>query len=145
MALRSHVDPVLYSRFILLDESDIEPEHISILTAPATAPGSTDAVGRVLSDALKRHPRVAFHEAYHCFQGLRIPFLHRYAVIVWYSFGKAFAHLCQGSEDHRSWALEEAPLLGLLSEKFQCTRTAGDALGTPLSILDIVEGVTSLV
>lgn len=143
MALRSHVDPVLYSRFILFDESDIGEKYVSALKTE-----NPDELQQVVNEIFKHHPRVSFHEAYHCFQGLKTPFLHRYAIVAWYAFTRIFRDLCQGAEDHRTWAIK-VPMLELLTQKRQYAGHMGGGIrpfiGQELSILDIVEGVTSLI
>lgn len=143
MSLRSHVDPVLYTRFIMLDEAELSPEDVELWRAPSSSESLKPALNRVLG----KHPRVLFHEAYHCFQGLFAPFLRRFALIAWHEIIRAFDLLSGTATDHRNWAGAAMPELARFS---QTTTLMLELDGVsiacpPISVLEIVEGIATLV
>jgi hypothetical protein len=100
----------------------------------------------------------AFHEAYHYWQGLRLPYLHRYAALFFVAMGQVFHGLARAEPDWHQWdtlTRQSFPSLG--TEKFvwfiddsvfvSVSPTDGPGGAPPtlaLSPLDLLETAASL-
>lgn len=104
-------------------------------------------------------PRLIFHEAYHFWQGLRLPFLYWHAGKAFRQIFIAFRDFNRVAPDFHNWE-GFLPEFHILSVRGRCWHIRGDrfALGdrnTPspehfqsqvdLSTIDLLEGATSLV
>jgi hypothetical protein len=145
MPIRSNVDLCLYVRFIHVLSGNLAPGVERLLENGA----QRDAWIQQFSHDLG----VTFHEAYHYWQGLRLPFLHRYALLSLRTVLHAFRELDKISDLH-SWdcMLPELHRLTLPS-RWHCpasgqvsvqplSQGAGD--GLDLTPLDLLEGAASL-
>ena len=100
MIARSHVEPSLGVLFLHVPRSAVTEELLR--TADAIGP---DADSSELVKALpRRSQQVLFHEHYHFWQGLRLPFLHRYAFSSQHVIWSAFKTLAQHEANWRTWA-----------------------------------------
>jgi hypothetical protein len=154
IAVRSHVDLCLFVRYMHANERDLEPEFASRLIQIDMS--DKDAVWSAWTDYIIANPNVSFHETYHYWQGLRLPFLYRYAVLSSRITYLAFAELSRQYDDLHEWDCI-LPELGRLQipNRLWITDTGlvwggpvseCSNLGNPseLSPLDLLEGATSL-
>jgi len=86
MPIRSHVDPCLFARFIYVDGSVVSP---AVLEQIEGAPDQERyfAAWRAQHEST---PHVIFHEAYHFWQGLRLPYVYWYALLSFRGVAQAF-------------------------------------------------------
>ena len=145
MPIRSHIDLCIFARFIHVRSANIAPEVEQLLETGA----QRDAwVNQFTSDL-----GMSFHEAYHFWQGLRLPFLHRYALLSFRVVAQAFRALDQ-IEDLHEWdcMLPELNRLSLASRwhlfapgqvnVIRVSSHTGE--GIDLTPLDLLEGSASL-
>lgn len=101
MRIRSHIDPVTFVIFLHVDASAYDDAFRDCANSLKPARG-TDV--RPLFEMLKdRERRVIAHERYHFWQGLRLPFLHVYAMTTFRSAFVAVAEMARISEDWTEW------------------------------------------
>lgn len=153
--MRSHVDPCMFVAFIHVPRLHLSPELLAVLHRFQPAQGAApDAVLDLLPE---RSFQVRFHETYHVWQGLRLPFMHRYALLSFHKAVQAFGLLARSAPDHRGWdcLLPEFERL-TLDERIECRdgtlflaqagarsrRKPDDAI--VLRPLDLMECATSL-
>ena len=77
--------------------------------------GETDAVelARAYDESSSRNPQKLFHEAYHFWQLIRLPFLYRYATLGFTGYFEAFRALARQSPDYETWDYVDAGLVRL--------------------------------
>jgi hypothetical protein len=80
MPLRSHVDPCVFVVFLDVRLADTQIELRDALRAIENRHGAD--VSDVLARLEPRAKQVLFHERYHYWQGLRLPFLFWYGALV---------------------------------------------------------------
>jgi hypothetical protein len=113
VAMRSHVDPCTFVVYIHVSGDDLTPDFLDELRKYEPAQGQSP---RPLLDKLPpRSQQVQFHESYHYWQGLRLPFLYRYAFIAFRQASMAFAELSRSTVEFTQWdcILPELERLGL--------------------------------
>jgi hypothetical protein len=149
--IRSHVDLCLFVRFIHVRPGDLAPEVEGILSEETqqTVESQREAWIKQFSHNLG----LSFHEAFHFWQGLRLPFLYRYAQLSLRTINQAFAALCEVPDLH-DWncLLPELTRLTLPSRWHSPAPgrvlvqplSDGTAEGTDLTPLDLIEGAASL-
>ena len=99
--MRSYVDPTLYAIYYQFDLSQYGQE-VRDLALSLKQKSGTDA--RPLLAALAQgRVRTFAHEHYHYWQGLRLPFIHRYAVLTLREILLIARHLARESRAWRSW------------------------------------------
>jgi hypothetical protein len=98
-----------------------------------------------------------FHETYHYWQGLRLPFLYRYAVAATRNIFLVFRALSHDSLDWHRWSAQ-VPALHMLNVERRCVRWSETQVGlvpdnykendfleeSVISITELLEGATSL-
>jgi hypothetical protein len=111
--MRSHVDPCTFIVYIHIAGEQLAKDLVEGLRDFKPEQGKSP---QPLLDRLPpRTHQVHFHEAYHYWQGLRLPFLYRYAFISFRNTFMAFKTLAQQTRDFKDWAciLPEFERLGL--------------------------------
>lgn len=102
MRIRSHLDPTLFVIFLHVDTRGYDDD-FRALARSLQATRGTD-IGP-LFDALKeRERRILAHERYHFWQGLRLPFLHVYALVTLRGTLLGARHLAAVESDWRGWS-----------------------------------------
>lgn len=155
MAIRSHVDLCFFVRFVHVRQDQIPPNVLQTLV-------STNSTTDMLSDAwveqMAATTQITFHETYHFWQGLRLPFLHRYALLSFFEIAQAFKKLSGHYPELHDWdcllpALDRLSLQDKVwvvpDGSLYCGRyeaPIAEAVIGPLMLspLDLLEGSTSL-
>jgi hypothetical protein len=119
---RSHVEPSLGVVFLHVPQASVTQDLLRTVDQIAS---TDDENSTVLFDALpRRSQQVLFHEHYHFWQGLRLPFLHRYAFLSQHVVWSSFKALAQHEANWRIWDCE-VPALHRLDRKDRiCFRDA---------------------
>lgn len=102
MTIRSHVDPCLFVVFMHIKHDDIGTDLTDTLTALERRHGQS--FNPVLEQLEPRNRQIFFHETYHYWQGLRLPFLFRYALLSFRQMFAVFKHLSIDSDDFHQWS-----------------------------------------
>ncbi len=102
MTIRSHVDPCLFVVFMHIKHDDISENLADIVTALQRRHG--ESFNPVLERLDPRSRQIFFHETYHYWQGLRLPFLFRYAFLSFRQMFAAFKHLSIANNDFHQWS-----------------------------------------
>lgn len=101
MSIRSHVDPCLFIVVMHIKGEQLESNLVEYLNSTELSDGDQ---ARTLLDLINSRSRqVLFHESYHYWQGLRLPFLYRNALGAFRDVNIAFKKLSQSSADFLSW------------------------------------------
>lgn len=151
MPIRSHVD---FCSFIRVIHSDIvDPDVAAMLTEAPDADRYSEAWRR----HYQQEPGLVFHEGYHVWQGMRLPYLYWYGVLAVRAVGQMFDKLSCGPQPIEEWDCIvhdlyrlELPWWCWLTEEGSVLwgrdpePPAGVASGRRLSPLDLLEGATSL-
>ena len=113
MHMRSHVDPCTFVAFIHVPGAQLDEDFASALRA--FDPQQGDSPVELLSRLPDRSHQIRFHEDYHYWQGLRLPFLYRYALLSMRQAFGAFRQLAAHDRDYANWdcVLPEFERLGL--------------------------------
>jgi hypothetical protein len=99
MPVRSHVDPVMFVRFMHIRGRDV-PEDLPELLAQAPDQARYLAVWR----RQQEHAiGPIFHECYHFWQGARLPYLYWYATLALRAMYQVFASLSRSGQNHHEW------------------------------------------
>jgi hypothetical protein len=158
MALRSHVDPCQFLRTVYAP-----PGTISETTAQNLAeagPADRDRLFQSWRQQFTSNPGLSFHETYHYWQGLRLPFLYWYALDTSRKMFLGFREFARTGQHWSKWdelwpiipelfLLEVANRCLNLGEKgFAIQRETesipiGATDSASISILDLLEGATS--
>jgi hypothetical protein len=102
MRIRSHLDPTLFVIFLHIDARKYDEEFIALGRSLKRAKG-TDIDS--LMEALRgRERRTMAHERYHFWQGLRLPFLHLYAILTLRAAFVGVKALARATKDWGRWA-----------------------------------------
>ena len=156
MVMRSHVDPCTFVMYIHIAGDHLRTDLSEKLQS--FQPEQDASLHSVLAHLTPRSRQVHFHEAYHFWQGLRLPFLFRYASLAFRQAFMAFKSLATQEEDFLKWdcILPELERLGL-RERIGLGRTGHLFLGghealfppevtseVAISPLDRLECATSL-
>jgi hypothetical protein len=96
MPIRSHVDPCLFIRFIYIEGADVP---VDVLTAIEGAPDQ-ERYFRAWRAQYEATPHLIFHESYHFWQGLRLPYLYWYALLSFRAVIQGFAGLDEVADVH---------------------------------------------
>ncbi|WP_369253872.1 hypothetical protein [Streptomyces sp. R35] len=99
MRIRSHVDLCMFTRFMHVRFEDRAPG-VDALLADRKDVSALRAAAELQTQA---SPKVFFHETYHFWQGLRLPFLYRYANLAARAAIHAFANADATWEDLHDW------------------------------------------
>ncbi len=113
MAMQSHVDPCLFIVYMHISGDLVDDDLAAALAGFEPKQGASP---RALLDALpSRSRQIQFHEAYHFWQGLRLPFMYRYAMIAFRQAVLAFGQAAQSGAAPPDWdiILPEFERLGL--------------------------------
>ncbi|UEM08422.1 hypothetical protein J4G43_026890 [Bradyrhizobium barranii subsp. barranii] len=102
MRIRSHLDPTLFVVFWHIDAREYDEEFRRLVRSQTRGKG-TD-VGRIFDALRERESRIWAHERYHFWQGLRLPFLHLYAMQTMRTVIVGAGTLAKLVEDWRKWA-----------------------------------------
>ena len=116
MTMRSHVDPCTFVMFIHIAGDHLSNDLVEKLQDFQPTQGASPDF--VLDHMARRSRQVHFHEAYHFWQGLHLPFLYRYAFLSFRQACMAFKSLAAQETNFLKWdcVLPEFERLGL-SEK----------------------------
>jgi hypothetical protein len=101
MRVRSHLDPTLFVIYQHVDSDGYEPEFEALARSLPMSRG-TD-IGPLLRALRERERRTLAHERYHFWQGLRLPFLHMYALMTLRGSFLAVRDLARADPDWRRW------------------------------------------
>src|SRR5262245_10015548 len=101
MAVRSHVDPSTFVVFMHVTGDYLGEKLSSVVKSLQARHG--DSFDPVLDELNFRTQQVLFHEGYHFWQGLRLPFLFRYATLTFRDTFLAFKQLSKLDRDFRNW------------------------------------------
>lgn len=92
MPLRSHVDLCLFIPVVHIPAWQI-PEHLDLALRTVKDPREAAAIAFEWRDQSEAMRQLLFHETYHFWQGLRLPYLFRYALLAFLESVKAFREL----------------------------------------------------
>jgi hypothetical protein len=104
MPIRSHVDPILFVPFIHVQGTALTSDLESVVSALNLRHG--DSFSPILEQFHARTHQLVFHETYHFWQGLRLPFMFRYALLSYRLAMQAFAYLSRHSANISDWSCE---------------------------------------
>lgn len=113
VAVRSHVDLCTFVRFIHFEQHEISEEvrqHLSDRDPSSQL--------RAFESQCAYDSKTWFHELYHYWQGLRLPFLHRYAVLTFPRVFRVFKELSRTHLDLHRWQVY-LPEFEHLNQKYQ--------------------------
>jgi hypothetical protein len=103
MATYSHVDTLLFHRYMDMASSDIPESVVHVLR-------NNDASKSVLNEAFGQQFAESrskmLHEAYHYWQGLMLPYLHRRAVLGHRIILRAFRELSKRTSNYIEWSCQ---------------------------------------
>lgn len=99
--MRSHVDPCAFVVFLHVDGARLDSELAKDLRTRVFQQG--ESPHELLSRLPMRSHQVRFHEDYHYWQGLRLPFVYRYATLALRQAMQAFTHLSRQDRTHSNW------------------------------------------
>src|SRR5215471_12952764 len=102
MSVRSHVDPCLFIVFMHIKRDQLDDDLADVVKALQARHG--DPFNPVLDRLQFRSHQVLLHEIYHFWQGLRLPFLYRYAMLAFRHAFLAFEELSRASSDFHEWS-----------------------------------------
>lgn len=156
MPIRSHVDMCTFIVFLHVTQDNIDIALEEAVKAVELRHGAK--VDDVLEKLQPRSKQIRFHENYHYWQGLRLPFLYRYAFISFFQMLKAFVNFSKYDNDYTKWSCD-LPEMNRLEQKFRIGFApggqiflGGDEAGpipnatvqTKISSLDLLECAASL-
>ncbi len=98
MPVRSHVDPCLFARFIYVEGADVPA---AVLREIDGAPDQ-ERYFAAWRGQYEATPHLIFHESYHFWQGVRLPYLYWYGLLSYRAVIQTFAALAQ-VEDVHDW------------------------------------------
>ncbi len=125
MTVRSHVDPFLFVVFMNVKRTHMDEEIEEILRTISLEEG--DSLDDLLHRLNPRQDQVSFHETYHYWQGLRLPFVLWHAILAFRIVALGFKELAQHSEDFDTWSCLMPQLHRLeLEHQVGCTPERGD-------------------
>jgi hypothetical protein len=104
MPIRSHVDPTMFVPFIHIQGTALTSDLGAVVAALNLRHG--DSFSPILNQLHARTHQLVFHETYHFWQGLRLPFMFRYALLSYRLAMQAFASLSRNSANISDWACE---------------------------------------
>lgn len=102
MPMKSHLDPCLFVVYMHVSGENLEDKLASIVSALQLRNG--ESFSPVLESLAPRTKQVLFHEEYHFWQGLRLPFLYRYASLAYRTAFLAFTQLSRNSANPNDWS-----------------------------------------
>jgi hypothetical protein len=150
MPIRSHVDLCVYVKFLHVRRRDISEQTLALLDQDLTDAQVIDLYLAQQNNMLETD----FHETYHFWQGLRLPYLHRYAVLTFLAASAAFRELSTSGVEWRNWAevtshrmvLPGQPryLIPRGGELFYSKTAVADDAAVALSSTDLLETAASL-
>lgn len=111
MSYRSYVDPCLFIVFIHIHEEQVDEDLEEALKVFRPEHGA--AIGPILAKLPDRNHQILFHETYHYWQGLRLPYLYRYALLSYRLMMQAFFRLSLATEEFEDWQCELPQLIPL--------------------------------
>ncbi len=146
--MRSHIDTIMFCRYLYLDSNDyISFSETQIQTANQQ---ELFEIFLAIQSENQKISTLSFHENYHYWQGLRLPYL------VWSSFTGiynvlgAFSHASQKDTDYTNWEMD-IPILNIYSQKHYISGEIDNLeidhsnnTGISLSIIDLLEAATSI-
>ncbi|MGI8739107.1 MAG: hypothetical protein ACR2KU_05535 [Gammaproteobacteria bacterium] len=154
MLIRSHTDLCFFVVFAHILRNQIDDELLKAIMAIPTRDG-----GAFVADRLSARSRqIIFHENYHYWQGLRLPFLFRYAFLAFRTVLLAFKQLSRQNIDYHVWDCI-IPELHRLDVKYRIAWAPGGiiywggseaklpkegAVECSFSSIDLLESATSL-
>jgi hypothetical protein len=125
MPIRSHIDTWMFCKFINVNENDIDK---AILNNYPDKKNKEQLFQTVNKQYLKSQ-NLIFHETYHFWQGLRLPFLHKYAILMLRGVTEIFASFSMSEKDLLLWEGKlQHPEFYDLFEKFKFFNINGDIL-----------------
>ena len=99
--MRSHVDPCAFVVFLHVDGAKIDGALATELRTRVFQQG--ESPHELLARLPLRSQQVRFHEDYHYWQGLRLPFVYRYATLAFQQAMRAFTHLSRQERNYSKW------------------------------------------
>lgn len=155
MSFRSHLDLCSFISFIHIKNYEIAPnldDFIKALELRNEMP-----VAPILNQLSPRSRQVIFHETYHYWQGLRLPFTFRYAFLAIIRVAHGFRVLARECSDYKEWScflpelhrLDLKSRIGFDEAKTYWTDSDGESLQQIpnllyLSCIDLMECATSI-
>jgi len=116
MAIRSHIDPATFVRILYIDCDGLDTKLVAALEAGP----NHDAFHEVWKIERARRFDTVMHETYHFWQGVRLPYVHRYAVLSFWRIFHAFKFAAGHFGSHISQWQFEVPDLYRLTIPFDC-------------------------
>jgi hypothetical protein len=99
--IRSHLDPTLFVVFLHIDARSYDEEFRALARSLETGPGTN--ISPLFNGLKDREHRIVAHERYHFWQGLRLPFLHIYALMTLRNSVLGARELAKAEPDWRRW------------------------------------------
>ncbi|MED5803356.1 hypothetical protein VX037_20230 [Gordonia sp. Z-3] len=95
------MDLSAFVRFLHVEQHDIDDAVSQVLLADDASP---EQLLEMYMRQLNHQLPVTFHEGYHYWQGLRLPYLHRHAVLMFMEMTRCFVQLARTDSDWHRWA-----------------------------------------
>ena len=150
--VRSHVDPILFVRYMHIGAEDVDRDVPELL---AQAPDQARYL-RAWRQQYEHSIHSIFHEGYHFWQGIRLPYLYWFALLGLRGSMQMFHQLSARFDDHHHWEAV-IPALYRLQMGVRCFRTTDGSLvlgfkvppdeaidEVRLSPLDLIEAAASV-
>ncbi len=100
--LRSHLDPCTLVVFLHVKGDFLEDDLASVVRALDLR--HTESYSPILERLHPRSEQLLFHETYHYWQSLRLPFLARYAMVSFHLVFRAFMDLARTGTSFKKWS-----------------------------------------
>lgn len=161
MPIRSHVDLCTFVRFIYIEHQDLNAKALNNLSNARDTQSFLEALSEIWSaEGCRNFPTIT-HESYHYWQGVRLPYLFRYATHSYRALVQTFSLLSNQLPDIKDWSVE-IPELHRITTPFLCHVHDDNSISIKLSAgiiglsgrvkktfviseLDLLEGAASLV
>ena len=125
MAVRSHVDPATFIRIMYVDSAGLPSELLQTLEVEP----DHDAFWKLWTSERSRRSDIHFHETYHFWQGVRLPYVHRYAILAFRRIFEGFRFAARElGNDPSEWTFE-LPELYVFTHRFECFVMANATIG----------------
>lgn len=146
--MRSHIDTILFCKFLYVSKSDYENLGV-VLTQDSSQDELYQAFVKI-NEQKRDFTQKSFHETYHFWQGLRLPYLYLNSFLDIRTIMKVFMDLSAIDQNHENWDIS-IPSLGVYTEKYHIFGELGSLYlnsqredGFAISIIDLLETSTSI-
>lgn len=101
MSIRSYLDPCFFIVFMHIGGPNLTSNLANVVQSLRLK--NFAPVNHVLNELTFRSQQTLFHEQYHFWQGLRLPFMFRYAFLAYFKVLQYFQLLAEETDDFTAW------------------------------------------